>query len=133
MTTAPTDGRCSASRRARHCPREKSAVSAAAKKELPPASKKTGLTFDKGDEVQCFVTARDATVSGVYPSGVLTVSNTAPVITSAALSTSSPQTGDTLSLTLNGPTDADGDATTVAYEWYVNGALVGTEDRKSVV
>ena len=87
----------------------------------------TGLTFNKGDEIQCFVTARDATVSGVYPSGVLTVGNTPPVITSAALSTSSPQTGDTLALTLNGPTDADGDATTVSYEWYVNGALAGTD------
>lgn len=87
----------------------------------------TGATFDKGDEIQCVVTARDATVSGVYSSGVLTVRNSAPVIHSAALSTASPQTGDTLSVTLDGPDDADGDATSVAYEWYVNGTLVGTD------
>lgn len=88
----------------------------------------TGDAFNRGDQVSCTVTARDATATGVYPSGTLTILNSAPVITSAALADSSPQTGDTLSLALVGPVDADGDDVSLAYEWYVGGVLAGTTD-----
>jgi hypothetical protein len=82
----------------------------------------TGTDFDKGDALICLVTPNDGTEDGAsVSSGSLTISNTAPSISSAAISPSSPSVDDTLSVSVSGWSDDDGDSESHTYQWSVNG------------
>ena len=76
---------------------------------------------DKGDNVSVRVTATDGDdVSVPATSAPVTVQNTAPVVTVAAIDQASARTNDTLTATA-ATTDADGDAVTVTRQWTKNG------------
>lgn len=86
-----------------------------------------GASFDKGDVLRCTATPWDGEESGAsVTSTALTILDTPPVLASVGLSTYAPTENDTISVTLGVTTDADGDALTYGYDWYVNGTLVST-------
>ena len=86
-----------------------------------------GASFNRDQSVACSVTPNDGEEDGsAVASTPVVVSNTAPVIVDVALSPTSPQEGDTITVALGTTTDDDGDAFTYAYEWTVNGASAGT-------
>jgi len=88
--------------------------------------------FVKGDVLACVATPWDGEVEGApVTSDSLTVLNTAPVLATAALSTTSPAEGDTLSVVLGGASDVDGDTLSYAYSWQVNGVQVATTETLS--
>jgi hypothetical protein len=79
--------------------------------------------FRAGAVVLCTVTPNDGTDAGVAVSDGVTISNTAPTLSSVGLAPSSPATNDTLAVSA-ATSDVDGDGVTLAYAWYVNGSLV---------
>jgi len=80
--------------------------------------------YGKNDPVTCSVTPYDASDYGLLvTSNSVTVSNTVPEITSVSLSPTSPTTNETVSALVS-TTDADGDAVSVQYDWYVDGTLL---------
>jgi hypothetical protein len=84
----------------------------------------SGASFDKGDTVQCRVTPNDGTAPGPAAlSNVVTVGNTAPVLSAVGLS---PTTAYETTVLTCSPTmsDADNDVVTPTYSWQVNGATV---------
>lgn len=85
----------------------------------------SGTFFKKGDLVTCKVTPKDASGSGLtVDSNTVTVSNTAPTVLSATASPTSPKASDTITVTPNGWSDADGDAAGYLYQWHLNGSAV---------
>ena len=83
--------------------------------------------FAKGDTISVIVTPNDGVIDGTpVTSNTATAANSAPVLGTATLSKTNPAEGDTLSVTLAGGTDADGDAITYTYQWLVNGTPVAT-------
>ncbi len=80
-----------------------------------------------GETWVCAATPHDGTDSGSPGTASLTIGagNAAPSITSLLLSPSSVYTDDTLTATAT-TYDADGDAVTVSYAWYVDGVATGT-------
>jgi len=62
-------------------------------------------------------------VPGVFTITAINVTNSAPVISSVMLDKSTPTTNETLTATVVG-SDADGDAITYQYAWYVNNVTV---------
>jgi hypothetical protein len=93
------------------------------------ASTLDGTSFDRGQAVACGVTPDDGDDQGeILVSEPVEVLNTPPTITSASLSSTSPQVGDTLTATISGASDDDGDTVTTSYTWTVDGALAGTSD-----
>jgi hypothetical protein len=88
-----------------------------------------GTHFDRGDIVSCRVRPWDGEEYGEqHESSAFTVLNSAPVVSTATLSSTSPAEGDTLTVTV-AHDDDDGDAVALDYAWYVDGSAVGTEDR----
>ena len=88
-----------------------------------------GALFAKGDTIACTATPFDGEDSGLaLTSAPATVLNTAPVLESATLSSVAPKEGDTLSVNLGAASDADGDAISYTYAWFVNSAKVATSD-----
>lgn len=86
-----------------------------------------GSLFNKGDSVACTAAPWDGEESGApITSMALTVSNTAPSLASATLSTLAPTENDTISVSLGAAIDADGDSISYGYDWYVNGSMVTT-------
>jgi hypothetical protein len=86
-----------------------------------------GTYFARGDEVYCEVTPDDGeTVGEPVTSPSTTVGNTAPTIGAVTLSASSVTEGDTISVTVEGASDDDGDTITFAYAWYVDGVSVAS-------
>jgi hypothetical protein len=84
-----------------------------------------GASFDRGDDLVCELTPHDGELAGSpVTSDAVRVSNTAPTIASATLSTTSPTESDTIRVTLGSSADADGDSITVAYAWSVDGTVV---------
>jgi hypothetical protein len=87
-----------------------------------------GASFDRGDVLSCTVTPHDGEEAGEpVSSAAVTVSNTAPVIATATLSSTSPATGDTLSVSVSA-SDDDGDAITYLYAWSVDGSFAAATD-----
>ena len=83
----------------------------------------TGAAFDRGQVVSVEVTPTDGTDDGVpVVSAGITVSNTAPVVTSVSLAPSSPRTADDLVASVTS-SDDDGDGVTLSYAWYIDGVL----------
>ncbi len=84
----------------------------------------TGTYFAKNQAVICNAIPNDGTGAGAsVASNSVTISNTAPVMTSVTLSSYAPTTSATLTATA-AATDADSDSRTYAYAWYVNGSVV---------
>ncbi len=83
-----------------------------------------GSYFAKGEEIACFVTPNDGTDDGAtVASDTVTAVNSAPEVTAVTLAPTSPATGDTITATVS-TDDIDGDAVSVSYAWYVDGAAV---------
>lgn len=89
----------------------------------------TGTTltggFVHGDTVVCTVTPNDGTDDGTADSASLTVSNTAPVLDSVAVTPDPAYTDDALTCTVGTASDDDGETISYTYNWTVNGASVG--------
>jgi hypothetical protein len=86
----------------------------------------TGSTFDKGDVVRCVATPSDGTDTGSSgTSSAVTISNTAPVVTSVSVTPSSATVASTLTCSASS-SDADGDSIAITYAWSVSGTTIGT-------
>ncbi len=96
-------------------------VPTATTETLPPGS------FVKGDTVQAAVRVNDTfETSPRALTEVITIANSAPVVTSVSLSPLEVRTNDVISYTY-GASDPDGDKISeVSVEWYVNGVLHST-------
>ena len=83
-------------------------------------------SFDSGDNVYCGVTPNDGTDAGTQvTSNTVTISNTAPVVSSVAISPDPAKAADTLTCGYS-YSDADGDADASTVSWTINGASAGT-------
>lgn len=86
-----------------------------------------GDAFDRADSISCMATPWDGIDEGEpVSSDAVTVLNTAPEVLALSLSTTSPATDDTISVTV-ATDDDDGDNVSLDYAWYVNGSTAGTE------
>ena len=95
--------------------------------EASLSSTADGSIFSHLQSVVCELTPFDGEEIGTpVLSDPIVVGNTVPVLTSAALSTTTPAEGETLSVTLGTASDEDGHSITYAYAWYAGGSLVGT-------
>jgi hypothetical protein len=80
--------------------------------------------FTKGEEVTVNITATDAAGEPAYSTASITVSNTAPVVTSVSITETEAYTDDTINATYTS-TDADAEfPISQTYTWYVNGTAV---------
>lgn len=80
----------------------------------------------KNDTVYCLVTPNDSYESGTaVQSNVVTIDNSAPVMSTVTLSPSSPGTEDIITATATA-TDADSDTVSYSYDWYVGGSYAVT-------
>ncbi len=87
-----------------------------------------GASFDRGDSLVCTATPDDGEEQGeALSSDAVTVGNTAPVVTAASLSETSPATDATLSVSASS-SDDDGDSVSLGYAWMVDGTLVATSE-----
>ncbi len=89
-----------------------------------------GGGFGKGQTVGCIAVPFDGELEGApQTSNTVIIANTPPTIASATLSSLAPALSDTLSVRINSPFDADGDAPiTYTYQWYVRGLPVPSPD-----
>lgn len=86
-----------------------------------------GLHFDKGDVVSCSAAPDDGEAVGeAVESEAVVIGNSAPTVGAAMLSTTSPTEGDTLSVSLVGAVDDDGDSISYTYAWFVDGRPAAT-------
>ena len=82
---------------------------------------------DKGDQIALRVSVSDGVLSdGPATSTAVTVVNSAPAITSVSIVEASPQTNDTLTVSV-ASSDLDGDAVAYAYQWRKNGVDLAGE------
>ncbi|MBK9369809.1 MAG: hypothetical protein IPN01_26510 [Deltaproteobacteria bacterium] len=80
--------------------------------------------FVGGNTVVCSVTPSDGSASGTAKTATVTISNSAPVISSVSLTPTSPTSADTLTCT---PTTTDADGTTsftYTYAWTIGGSSI---------
>ncbi|MFH1463163.1 MAG: fibrinogen-like YCDxxxxGGGW domain-containing protein [Pseudomonadota bacterium] len=85
-----------------------------------------GGDFDRGDVLTCRAAPWDGLLEGeALESDAVTIQDTAPVVRALSLSDTSPATDDTLAVSVSAEDD-DGDGVSLAYAWYVSGALVGS-------
>ncbi len=85
----------------------------------------TGKSFDKHDLITCTITPHDPELTGAaVTSDVVAIRNTPPAADGAAITPAEPTKASTLTCTLAGLSDDDGDAISVAFAWTVNGVLV---------
>ena len=75
--------------------------------------------FQQGDTITCQVTPSDGTASGASMDSTISITNTAPIVNTVALSPSLVLTNDILTATLSA-TDADGDTLSYSWDWYVD-------------
>lgn len=84
----------------------------------------TGSSFSRGDTVACQVTPYDDGATGArLTSNTVAVENALPSISSVTLSPTTATAGTTLSSTVTGWYDADGDSERLAYSWVVDGTV----------
>ena len=84
-----------------------------------------GGVIAKDDVVTCTVTPDDGLQTGSPVAAVVTIGNTAPVATGVSISPTTPVTDDVLAASASA-TDADGDAVTFSYDWYVDGGYAAS-------
>lgn len=87
--------------------------------------------FAAGQLVACTVSTDDGKGGSDTDSARVTIGSTPPVVSGVTLTPSPIYTNDTLTATAT-MTDADGDALTVTYDWYVEGALVLSGQRATL-
>ncbi|MCP3143791.1 Ig-like domain-containing protein [Pyxidicoccus xibeiensis] len=81
--------------------------------------------FSKGAVISCAMTEYDGTQTGTtLQSNTVTIQNSTPTLTGASLGSGPYYVTSTLDCAAQGQGDADGDALTSTYAWYVNGAVV---------
>ncbi len=86
-------------------------------------------TYDRGDSVRCGVQPCDDEACGTEKiSSNASILNHPPELASATLSHGNPTEADVVSVVLGAISDDDGDAVSLYYEWYVNGARVATSE-----
>jgi len=83
-------------------------------------------SFMRGDSLTCTVTPDDGTDTGTPVSASITISNTAPSISTVTISPDPATAGDILSCGYSGYSDADGDADSSTYAWTIDGASAGS-------
>lgn len=88
------------------------------------------ITLAIGEILTCTITPFDGEATGATVSDTVTIENSAPVITSVTISPEFPTFSDPLTCTAEA-TDADGDPFSLAYEWTVDEAVLGTESTLS--
>jgi hypothetical protein len=81
---------------------------------------------DRGQVITVEVTPSDGTLNGAVASASATVADSVPVIGSVTLTPTNPGTDDTVTATVGGVTDADGDPVTLTYVWKIDGGVVKT-------
>ncbi len=90
----------------------------------PTTSTLTGTYFSKGNTVYCKATPNDGTSAGsAATASSVTISNTAPVMSSASLTPTTAYESSTLTCSPSA-SDADGDTVTYSYAWYKNSSLI---------
>lgn len=86
----------------------------------------TGASFKRDQKVACIVTPKDGTADGAaVTSSVVSIRNTAPVLTDVAIGPDRAVTTDTLTCKPGRTSDLDGDTVSFRYEWSADGARVG--------
>lgn len=86
----------------------------------------------RGEIWEVRVAASDGYGTGDYGSDSTTIENGAPSAVSVTVSPSTAYTDSTLSASVSGWSDPDGDAERYAYQWYVNGAAVSGANNASL-
>jgi hypothetical protein len=81
--------------------------------------------YRAGDVITCTATADDGDGGVTVASASATVVNADPVVSSVAITPSSPRTNDTLTASAS-TSDPDGDPLTVTYDWSVDGSVVAS-------
>ncbi len=85
-----------------------------------------GTVFDKDQNISCTLVPDDGEEQGIaVTSDAVTVLNTAPEISHASLSHTSPVEGDTITVSVTA-SDADGDALSYSYAWFVDSVEAAT-------
>ena len=87
--------------------------------------------FAASQLVACAVSTDDGKGGTDTDSASVTIGNTAPVVSSVTISPSSVYTNDTLSASVVS-SDADGDALSLSYAWYVDGVLTRSGSSSSL-
>ncbi len=82
----------------------------------------TGIYFDKGDDLQCALTASDGTDSSntVLSTPVITVKNSKPSISAVTVNPSPVAESENLLCIASGWSDSDGDLDQTSYEWTIS-------------
>ncbi|MFO7946329.1 MAG: FlgD immunoglobulin-like domain containing protein [Armatimonadota bacterium] len=88
----------------------------------------------KGEVWRCDVTPSDGTDNGPVGSDSVTIQNSAPSQPDVDVTPDDPQTGDNLSVSASGSTDADdGDTVIYRYEWYKDGVHQPSYDAETTI
>ncbi|HMV67420.1 MAG TPA: hypothetical protein PKA64_11265, partial [Myxococcota bacterium] len=86
-----------------------------------------GAAFSRGDTIRCQLQPDDGeNIGGTVTSAAVQVRNTPPVADAARLSDTQPGVNTTLSVTVDGARDVDGDDVWFTYVWRVDGDAVAT-------
>ena len=85
-------------------------------------------TLARDDMVTCTVTPNDGTDTGSPSSASLTVSNSAPTVSTVTISPTNPSIDDALGCTWSGFSDPDGDSDSSSLAWTINGDSAGTSE-----
>jgi len=97
---------------------------------IAPGETSTTLSaswFDRGETVRCTIIPNDGTDDGTaVASNSITISNSAPSISSVSISPASPTADDTLACSYGGYSDADSDVDSSTYAWTVDGLAAGS-------
>ena len=88
-----------------------------------PTATLLSSNFDRDDVVRCTVVPTDGSTPGTSDFAQITIANSAPVLSSASISNSSPTTDTVLSVG-GASSDLDGDTVSMTWDWYVNGLSV---------
>ncbi len=84
------------------------------------------LPYVRGDLVECVVMPYDGYSFGTNVVAQVVIANTAPSLASVTVTPPSPNVGDTVSCSMNGYADVDGDGDESTITWYVDDLVVGT-------
>jgi cysteine-rich repeat protein len=87
----------------------------------PDAATMSAAATQRGERWTLTVTAHDPYVAGGAGSDEVVIVNTAPTLAAALIAPSAPRTDDDLAAWPVDPADADGDAVTYTYAWFVGG------------